>query len=81
MKPQEKSSAPQLAVGKGAAGLLGHQALGLHRVLHVEGDLLHQGEHSQLGIFIAKGLQGVGGVINENEPSYIQLFSSNAKTR
>ena len=50
---------PQLAVGEGALLLLGHQALSLDRVLHVERHLLHQREQRELGILIAEGLQRV----------------------
>ncbi len=45
--------------------LLGHQPLGLNGVGHVEVDVLHQGHQSQLGIFIAKGLQRVGGILDD----------------
>ena len=56
---------PQLTVGKGLLLLLGDQTLGLHRVLHVEGHVLHQGQQSQLGILIAEGLQGIGGILDD----------------
>ena len=48
--------APELAVREGALLLLGHQALCLYRVLHVEGDLLHQAQQGQLRVLVAEGL-------------------------